>query len=331
MGPFGKLSRVLNGFMTPVSHPSLPAKAAPGQLSASEIRQALALTGQLEPLAFYLFGKPISTSRSPALHNALFQQTGLPHNYSIFETDRAEEVRDLIRSPHFGGASVTMPLKLDILPLLDELSEAAKVIGAVNTIIPSGSPNEKGSRLLGDNTDWMGMVFSLRSANLNTSPAGSRGSGAVIGSGGTTRAAIYALHALGYSPIYIVARNPARVKDLIDSFPTAYGIQLLNQADHVLALATPPIVIISTIPADMPLDLGIKDTVVALLQRPERSSHHGVLLEMAYKPRHTPAMELAEDAGWQTIPGLEVLSSQGWYQVRQDLGLEAIHHLPPRP
>jgi shikimate 5-dehydrogenase len=40
-----------------------------------------------------------------------------------------------------------------------------------------------------------------------------------------------------------------------------------------------------------------------------------VLLEMAYMPRHTPLMQLAEDAGWKTIPGLEVLAAQGWYQV----------------
>ncbi len=89
MGSFGKLSRVLNGFMTPVSHPALPSKAAPGQLSAAEIRQGLSLIGELEPRAFYLFGKPISSSRSPALHNALFQQAGLPHRYSLFETDNA--------------------------------------------------------------------------------------------------------------------------------------------------------------------------------------------------------------------------------------------------
>ncbi|PHH65385.1 hypothetical protein CDD81_2489 [Ophiocordyceps australis] len=69
MGPLGRLSRVLNGFLTPVSHPCLPFAAAPGQMSAAEIRQALALLGEIEPRCFYLFGKPISQSPSPALHN----------------------------------------------------------------------------------------------------------------------------------------------------------------------------------------------------------------------------------------------------------------------
>ncbi|KAJ2969666.1 hypothetical protein NUW58_g9931 [Xylaria curta] len=101
MGTVGQLSRILNRFLTPVSHPDLPFKAAPGQLSAAEIRRGLALVGELKKKQFYLFGKPISTSRSPALHNTLFRQVGLPHEYSIFETDVAADVRDLIRSTDF--------------------------------------------------------------------------------------------------------------------------------------------------------------------------------------------------------------------------------------
>lgn len=324
MGPQGKLSRVLNGFLTPVSHPKLPFKAAPGQLSAMEIRQALSLIGELDERFFYLFGKPISQSRSPALHNTLFKANGLPHTYSLFETDVAADVKDLIRSPSFGGASVTIPLKLDIIPLLDEVTDAAKVIGAVNTIIPVDA--EDGTRtLLGDNTDWQGMVYALRQAgvvkNVRAAPAG--GSAVVIGSGGTTRAAIYALHSLGYSPIYIVARNAANVTKLAESFPSDYDVQHLTSANikDAEALLSPPRVTISTIPADKPIDSGMRDVVASVLHhRPDsaagaRETPKRVLLEMAYKPRRTAVMAMAEDAGWETIPGLEVLSAQGWYQV----------------
>ena len=76
LGEMGKMSRVNNGFMTPVSHPALPAKAAPGQLSAAEIRTVLGIVGEIQPKKFFLFGKPISQSRSPALHNTLFGLTG---------------------------------------------------------------------------------------------------------------------------------------------------------------------------------------------------------------------------------------------------------------
>ncbi|KAK1765577.1 Pentafunctional AroM protein [Phialemonium atrogriseum] len=328
MGAVGKLSRVLNGFMTPVSHPALPSKAAPGQLSAAEIRQASALIGELEPLSFYLFGKPIGSSRSPALHNTLFRDTGLPHNYSLFETDRAEEVSDLIRSSHFGGASVTIPLKLDVMPLLDEVTEAVRVIGAVNTIIPIQAAGGEQRRLLGDNTDWMGMVFALRSAGPVKRTRSPPGGGMVVGSGGTTRAAIYALHALGYSPIYIVARNPDRVRSLADSFPSDYDIQVLEGAEQAAGLSTSiPSVIITTIPADKPVDSNMQEVLVTILRHPMAAAggRTRVLLEMAYMPRQTPLMQLAEDAGWHTIPGLEVLSAQGWYQFQLWTGITPLY------
>lgn len=319
MGTVGKLSRVLNGFLTPVSHPDLPFKAAPGQLSAVEIRQALSIIGELDPCSFYLFGKPIQHSRSPALHNGLFQKTGLPHNYDIFETDQASDVRDLIRSPHFGGASVTIPLKLDIMALLDDVSESAKLIGAVNTVIPVDSPEAGKRRLVGDNTDWMGMVYALRSAGLVKRSRASPGGAMVVGSGGTTRAAIFALHSLGFSPIYIVARNAESVATLSASFPSDYDIQHLRSAAQVADEegTSLPRVIISTIPADCPVDVAMREIIIAVTRSPEAAQVGGarVLLEMAYTPRHTPIMQLAEDAGWATIPGLEVLAAQGWYQV----------------
>ena len=314
MGTAGKLSRVLNGFLTPVSHPALPSKAAPGQLSAAEIRQALALIGELEPRSFYLFGKPISASRSPALHNALFRDNGLPHQYSLFETDNAADVKELIRATDFGGASVTIPLKLDIMPLLDEVSDAAKVIGAVNTIIPVGSGDKV--TLRGDNTDWMGMVYALRNAGVVKVSKESPAAGMVVGSGGTTRAAVYALHDLGFAPIYVVARNADRVKALAESFPADYDIRSLSTPEEVAAESTAqPSVVISTIPADKPIEQSMREVLVASLRHPSVTNGKHVLLEMAYTPRHTPLMQLAEDAHWQTIPGLEVLAAQGWYQV----------------
>ncbi|KAI1636739.1 EPSP synthase-domain-containing protein [Biscogniauxia mediterranea] len=318
MGTKGKLSRVLNGFLTPVSHPGLPSKAAPGQLSAAEIRGGLALIGELSRKHFYLFGKPISASRSPALHNTLFHLTGLPHDYSLFETDSAADVRDLIRSSDFGGASVTIPLKLDIMELLDEVTDSARVIGAVNTIIPVASQDGETTRLLGDNTDWMGIVYSLRSAGVALPAKTGKSSAIVVGSGGTSRAAIYALHSLGYSPIYVVARNAKSAETLCTSFPKDYGIDLAGKASHVQYL---PSVIISTVPADKPLDGLMKELLVSVMSQTPRSQGPRVLLEMAYRPRHTPLMGLAEDSGWTAIPGLEVLASQGYYQFQLWTGI----------
>ncbi|KAM7206215.1 putative PENTAFUNCTIONAL AROM polypeptide [Rhypophila sp. PSN 637] len=317
MGIAGKLSRILNGFLTPVSHPALPSKAAPGQLSAAEIRQGLGLIGELEARSFYLFGKPISSSRSPVLHNTLFEQQGLPHEYSLFETDDVKDVEDLIRAPHFGGASVTIPLKLDIMKLLDEVSDAAKTIGAVNTIIPlHSSTHDKKQKLRGDNTDWKGMVFSLQSTGL---VGGTGHSAMVIGSGGTARAAIYALHAMGYSTIYVVARTQARVQELVDGFPAEYGLKWLDNPAGLAELEKSklPRVVVATVPADKPIDTTMGDILNKVLQTPApEDGSQRVVLEMAYTPPRTPIMVKAEESGWKTIPGLEVLAAQGWYQFQ---------------
>ncbi|GKT49448.1 pentafunctional AROM polypeptide [Colletotrichum spaethianum] len=320
MGTAGKLSRVLNGCLTPVSHPALPFKAAPGQLSAAEIRQAMALLGGISPQSFYLFGKPISASRSPALHNTLFALAGLPHFYSRKETDNAADVREAIRAPDFGGASVTIPLKLDIMKEIDEVSEAARIIGAVNTIIPIRNAGDSTAKLVGDNTDWSGMVHSLQSAGVaSRSTTGAQCAAMVIGSGGTTRAAIFALHALGFGPIYALARNSGNLETLKASFPPEYRIEALKSASEASALTSSPTVIVSTIPADKPVDPSLRETLVAVLGHGPAAEEKRVLLEMAYQPRHTPLMQLAEEAGWETIPGLEVLSAQGWYQKWTDI------------
>ncbi|RTE68697.1 Pentafunctional AROM polypeptide [Fusarium euwallaceae] len=328
MGKAGKLSRVLNKFLTPVSHPALPFKAAPGQMSAAEIRRGLALLGDLDPYNFYLFGKPISASRSPALHNTLFAQTGLPHQYHRLETDNIQDVREVLQAPDFGGASVTIPLKLDIMGQVDELSEAARTIGAVNTVVPIGKADANGRRrLLGDNTDWRGMVHALRDEGVEEqADSETKGAAMVVGSGGTTRAAIFALHSLGFSPIYIAARNQAKADALAADFPSEYQLQGLSQASDADKVSSNLNVVISTIPADRPIDPSLQELVAALLSRPAVGAGRRVLLEMAYKPSHTPIMQLADEAGnWTTIPGLEVLASQGWYQFELWTGITPLY------
>ncbi|CAK7264904.1 3-dehydroquinate dehydratase (3-dehydroquinase) [Sporothrix epigloea] len=331
MGKLGKMSRVLNGFLTPVAHPELPFAAAPGQLSAREIRQTLALVGELDPLQFCLFGQPISKSRSPVLHNTLFDKTGLPHRYALVETARLADVEKVVRAADFGGASVTIPLKVDVVKLVDEVSEAAKIIGAVNTIIPvpSSAKGEKPSvRLVGDNTDWQGMIHALRGAGVARRSSTDPSAGLVVGSGGTARAAIYALHALGYGPVYVAARSPENGKQLVSSFPASFGVELFGAKTHdgqVNTAAVTPSVIITTVPADKPLDPSILEQLTDVLGRSKLISGQRVLLEMAYQPRHTPVMKLAENFGWRTVPGLEVLAAQGWYQFQLWTGITPLY------
>lgn len=181
MGSAGKLSRITNRFMTPVSSNSLTSIAAPGQLTASQIRHCLSLIGEIETKNFYICGQPVTPSRSPDLHNALFAEYGLPHVYSRHETSDASTLESIIRREDFGGASVTIPIKVDVMALLDVVDPAARAIGAVNTIVvrPALSSQEilsqrlassnavSGSTkpvLLGYNTDYLGIITALRRA-----------------------------------------------------------------------------------------------------------------------------------------------------------------------
>ncbi|KAH0537706.1 hypothetical protein FGG08_005513 [Glutinoglossum americanum] len=322
MGEKGRLSRVLNSFMTPVSHPALPFKAAPGQLSAAEIRKALSITGEIEPKRLYLFGKPIMASPSPSMHNTLFLQLGLPHVYGLLETDDVSDTRDVIRSESFGGASVTIPLKLDIIKYLDEVTDEARVIGAVNTIVANRSDNGK-SRLVGHNTDWRGMVLALRNAGAcgNQESNGAL----VIGGGGTARAAIYAMHSMEYSPIYIVGRSPEKLKNVVESFPKTWDIRAIESVEAVNQLEGIPAVAIGTIPADRPIEQNMREMLASLFRHPRARQQQKTLLEMAYKPRVTSLMQMAEDAGWVTIPGLEALASQGFYQFQRWTGITPLY------
>lgn len=332
MGDKGQLSRILNGFMTPVSHPSLPFKAAPGQLSATEIRKGLSLMGEIKAKNFAILGSPVLESRSPPLHNSLFAEMGLPHEYSRLETTNVEDVKDFIHAADFGGASVTIPLKLDIMPLLDEVAQEAEIIGAVNTIVPVAN-GDKPQRLIGYNTDWQGMIHCLRNAGIYGSAG--KESAVVIGGGGTARAAIYSLHHMGFSPIYVIGRTASKLEGMVSTFPTNYNIRVV---DHHSQIELVPRVAIGTIPADRPIDPSMRETLCHMFERAQEvdgttirksldSKSPRVLLEMAYKPPVTALMQLASDAGWSTIPGLEVLVGQGVYQFIHWTGITPLYNV----
>lgn len=342
MGEHGKLSRILNNFMTPVSHPLLPSATAPGQLSATEIRQGLTLMGEISPKKFCIFGSPVQQSPSPSLHNTLFRETGLPHTYDIHETTNAADIEAVIRAPDFGGASVTIPLKQDVRPFLDSVGPEIDAIGALNTIVPETTIDEATgqqiTKLVGRNTDYLGMVLVLRNAGAQGS-AGLQ-AGLVIGGGGTSRAAIYALHEMQYAPIYLLGRNPEKISALRDAFPADYDLRILSSPQDVESVERIPTVAIGTIPANQPIDEGIKATLDALFtkaksEKVEAEAPIGslptggkrILLEMAYKPAITELIRLAEGAGWATVNGLEVLVGQGVKQFEYWTGVRPLYRV----
>lgn len=165
LGEAGAYARVLNRRFTPVTH-ALMAAAAPGQLTAKQLLTERLRRGFIAPKQYYLFGSPIQHSLSPAMHNAAFKALLMPHVYALNEQSDVQQYRDVINIRNFSGASVTIPHKESILPLLHEIHGAAQAIGAVNTIVAeattdtvagSNSGTVGGNTLIGYNTDWLGM------------------------------------------------------------------------------------------------------------------------------------------------------------------------------
>ncbi|KAG2139755.1 shikimate dehydrogenase substrate binding domain-containing protein [Suillus clintonianus] len=117
--------------MGPRDAPTSPLK---GSTWVAQIQKALNLLGQLSARR-YLLGNSIAHSMSLTLHNTGFEVLGLPHTQGLLETaDVGEQFKTTLASPDFGGASVTIPFKPDVISLLAKLSPAAEAIGAV---IPS--------------------------------------------------------------------------------------------------------------------------------------------------------------------------------------------------
>ena len=315
VGVVGQLSRIQNYVLTPVTHPLLPSKAAPGQLSFAEIQKALNLMGQVPQRNFYLFGCPISASQSPTIHNTGFNQLGLPYNYSLHERETLDETIDeILSNENFGGASVTIPHKVNIVSKLNTLSLPAKSIGAVNTIIVRKDVEGK-RELFGDNTDWQA-IHSCAQSNINgNDQITDQSTGLVIGAGGTCRAALYALHSLGLGKIYLYNRTKSNAENVAKCFPS-FNIEVLDNLDNIKD--NYPQVIVSCIPASATtINKDESESLIYLPSNIYKRSSGGVVIDMSYKPFKTPLLELGQNQNnWATIAGATILLEQGIAQFK---------------
>ncbi|KAK3365744.1 type I 3-dehydroquinase-domain-containing protein [Lasiosphaeria ovina] len=151
MGETGQFSRTLNRVFTPITHPLLPIIAAPGQMSASEINQALALLGQLPKKNIYGIGSPSTRSATPQapFYEKCFNELGLPHHFSVVERQLKGPsfIEMWCNQKDFGGAYLNPAVSFASLMASSSLltapnsgagpvlSEAAQLIGMVDTII----------------------------------------------------------------------------------------------------------------------------------------------------------------------------------------------------
>ena len=212
-GPIGKLSCILNPILSPVTHPSM---GRSDDLTPKEALRVLHSCSVFPKLSFYIFGSAVGHSLSPSLYNAAFDAYGLPHK-CIYKSPTLNGLQQLLQDANFGGASINSPYKLEVIPLLKTLSEDAKAIGAVNTIVPIRREGEV-LALHGENTDWIG----IRSCVLrNLTPVNaitSKSTALVCGAGGMARAAIYALQNIGFENVFLCNRTEHRAQNLAKQF-----------------------------------------------------------------------------------------------------------------
>lgn len=261
-------------------------------------------TGQMKQ--FHIFGRGISFSMSPAIHNTGFEYHGIENNYKITEVDTVEDCFPLLSQENFGGASVTMPYKLEISRYCDVLTTEAKLLGAVNTLAVHYSENGERS-IEGDNTDWSGILNCIQTRHPKSK------TGWVIGAGGAARAAIYALQRAGMDHIFISNRTRSKAEAIAETFAGHFKVEVVD--DWTEMNAHPADVIIGTVPAETYHDSQFEGL--------EWNAAGGLCIDMSYKPRVTPLLSVAAKAPkWKIANGIEILLEQGYVQYQKWTGLE---------
>ena len=138
-----------------------------------------------------LIGRRLGHSYSPQIHRALAD-----YDYKLWELE-PEELETVFRRQDFTGVNVTIPYKQAVIPLLDELSETARAIGAVNTVV------RRGGKLYGDNTDFAGMAALIHRIVLSLEGK----KVLILGTGGTSKTAVAVARSLGAAEVYRLSRS----------------------------------------------------------------------------------------------------------------------------
>lgn len=260
-------------------------------------RPAALPAGSHHPILLALLGHPVGHSLSPLMHSAALKYFHLAGSYEAWDVSDLARAVTKLRRNRFRGASVTIPFKREIMALLDGLDEQARSIGAVNTLI------RQGERFLGTNTDWEGLVRSLRRV---TELKGKRI--IVLGAGGTARAALYGLLREGGAPA-VINRTEEGGRRLAAEFgcPFYPMREMEEMSGEILINATP---------VGMSPDEDASPVPAAVLHR------FNLVADVIYNPLRTRLLREAEEAGCAVLSGVEMFVEQGAAQFRLWTGLE---------
>jgi shikimate dehydrogenase len=251
-----------------------------------------------------VLGKPVAHSLSPVIHNSGYAAAGLAGwSYTAIECAEAE-LADLVAGldADWAGLSLTMPLKAVALAVADEVAPPAATLGAANTLV-----RRPGGGWFAENTDVAGMLTALATAGLTAV-----GSVAVLGAGGTARAALAAAARLGAPAVTVYARRAAAVAGL-RPVADALGLGLSHAELGAIGRVGGADLVFSTVPK------GAADPLAAAIDwRPP-----AVLFDVVYDPWPTPLAAAAAAAGCRVVSGLELLLAQAVGQFELFTGVPA--------
>jgi shikimate dehydrogenase len=236
------------------------------------------------------------------MHTAAFKKLNLDYDYGVMDVtpEMLPNLIAAIRALNFRGANVTVPYKEKVIPLIDEISEEAKMIGAVNTIV-----NNNG-RLVGYNTDAHGVYISLAyyAEEIKNNHV------VIFGAGGAARATIYAV-AKFFSPkrIMIVNRTLDNANVIVDEFSTKFRLtKFFSTSENEVAAREIEVaaLLINTTSVGMSPSVHLHTLPpLAEIQKDQ------IVFDIVYNPLETALLKLARTAGARTVSGIEMLLGQG--------------------
>ncbi len=239
-----------------------------------------------------LLGEHLTHSYSPQIHKAL---VGGRYTYELFER-APEEVEAFVRGREWDALNVTIPYKQAVMPYLDEISDEARRIGAVNTVTRLGD-----GRLRGDNTDYFGFARTVRAAGVDVSGR----KALILGNGGAAATAVTVLLDMG-AEVVVLARNGNPVGGLVpEPFEAAYE----RHTDAVAVVNCTPVGMYPRLVGEAPICL-------------EKLPHAKAVFDMIYNPARTALLQEADRLGILAYNGLLMLVAQAKRAAELFLGDE---------
>jgi len=253
---------------------------------------------------FAVIGDPIEHSKSPAMHNAWFEEMSVEATYIPLHVS-SEQLGAAVAGLKTLGASgwnVTIPHKTAIIPYLDELDELAQKMGAVNTVVRTTE-----GKLIGYNTDGVGFVRSLEEAvgsSHKDKPV------LLVGAGGAARGIAFAMQQQGYSDLTMTNRTVANAQAIVDEMGIGRAISL-KEAEETLAHFS---IIVQMTSA------GLATGNFSMPFSLNRLAKGAIVADIVYNPLMTPFLQAADEKGATIVTGLGMFVHQGAIAFEHWLG-----------